>query len=253
MISIQWEDNPPPPPLGRIKIGIALDFSVVSDNSSDQGLAGEVSVEIPYSDEVLADAGISDASTLALFRYNPVLGVWEEVPGATVDAERRLVIFRTTHFSLYALMAASPASEGTSSSTQEPLPGGETQPPITQQPSTSEGSSQGSGSGGGGCFIATAAYGSYLDPHVVVLRDLRDRYLLTNPLGSTFVNFYYWVSPPLAHLIHNHQGLRVATRIVLTPVVFGVRYPYEAMGLILFLLLGGIIIIRRSVRKSPVS
>ena len=38
------------------------------------------------------------------------------------------------------------------------------------------------GGGGGieGCFLATAAYGSYLDPHVEALRYFRDHYLVTN-------------------------------------------------------------------------
>ncbi len=81
------------------------------------------------------------------------------------------------------------------------------------------------------CFIATAAYGSSLDPHVAVLRDFRDTCLLTNRAGRSFVHFYYQYSPPLAHLIARHPGLRTIARWALTPVVYGVMHPFAA-GLI---------------------
>ncbi len=81
------------------------------------------------------------------------------------------------------------------------------------------------------CFIATAAYGSSLDPHVAVLRAFRDTYLLTNRAGRSFVDFYYRYSPPLAHLIARHPGLRTMTRWALTPLVYGVMHPF-AFGLI---------------------
>lgn len=87
-----------------------------------------------------------------------------------------------------------------------------------------------------GCFIATAAYGSYLDPHVQVLRDFRDHVLLKNPVGRMLVDLYYEYSPPLAAIISRHQGLRAAVRIILTPLVFSVAYPSASVAAILILL-----------------
>jgi hypothetical protein len=81
------------------------------------------------------------------------------------------------------------------------------------------------GGGGGGCFIATAAFGSYLDPHVKVLRDFRDRYLLTNSPGQVFVSYYYRYSPPIGDVIRKHETLKSAARWVLVPVVYSIEYP----------------------------
>jgi hypothetical protein len=87
--------------------------------------------------------------------------------------------------------------------------------------------------GGGGCFIATAAYGSYLDPHVASLRRFRDEHLLTNAAGKAFVAFYYRTSPPIAATIAKHEPLRLATRLLLTPVIYGIRYPLPAFILVI--------------------
>ncbi|MBI2353473.1 MAG: choice-of-anchor D domain-containing protein [Deltaproteobacteria bacterium] len=84
------------------------------------------------------------------------------------------------------------------------------------------------GGGGGGCFIATAAYGSYLDPHVMVLRHFRDDVLLKSGPGTAFVRFYYHYSPPVADFIAQHDTLRMLMRFALTPLIFAVKYPLLA-------------------------
>jgi hypothetical protein len=73
--------------------------------------------------------------------------------------------------------------------------------------------------GGGMCFIATAAYGTELDPRLDILRSFRDQVLLPNSLGKRFVDFYYRYSPPIADLIRPHKSLRVIIRIVLKPII----------------------------------
>ncbi|MDR2904577.1 MAG: choice-of-anchor D domain-containing protein [Helicobacteraceae bacterium] len=77
----------------------------------------------------------------------------------------------------------------------------------------------------GYCFIATAAYGSYLDPEVKVLRGFRDRFLLSNRAGAKFVELYYKYSPPIAEFIAGSEILRAIVRFALTPIVLLIKYP----------------------------
>ena len=71
----------------------------------------------------------------------------------------------------------------------------------------------------GGCFIATAAYGSYAESHVKILREFRDVYLLRSNAGRWFVNTYYQHSPRIANFIAGHPALRAVVRIALLPAV----------------------------------
>jgi len=85
------------------------------------------------------------------------------------------------------------------------------------------------GGGGGGCFIATATYGSNLHPHVQILREFRDNVLLNTQWSRKVVEFYYRHSPELACYIAERNSLRMLTRGLLLPVVFTVAYPWQAL------------------------
>lgn len=90
------------------------------------------------------------------------------------------------------------------------------------------------------CFIATAAFGSKFEPAVVLLREFRDQYLLTNALGKKFVQFYYRTSPPIAHYIADNMILKYLVRALLIPVVglvYLLFHPIYGSLLIAFLIL----------------
>lgn len=92
------------------------------------------------------------------------------------------------------------------------------------------------GSSNAPCFIATAAYGSYLHPQVQLLRNFRDEYLLTTAPGRAFVAFYYRTSPPLADFIARHPFWRSVTRLFLAPLVAAIAHPLiVAASLLLFI------------------
>ncbi len=70
-----------------------------------------------------------------------------------------------------------------------------------------------------GCFLATAAYGSALEPEVETLRRFRDRVLLPTVTGRVLTTFYYQVSPALAHQLRGAEWARGMVRLALGPAV----------------------------------
>jgi hypothetical protein len=75
-----------------------------------------------------------------------------------------------------------------------------------------------------GCFIATAAFGSPFERHVMTLRRFRDEYLLKSGPGRVFVRLYYRHSPHLASVIADRPVLQAGVRACLVPLVCVSRF-----------------------------
>jgi hypothetical protein len=97
--------------------------------------------------------------------------------------------------------------------------------------------------GGGGCFIATAAYGWYSAPQVQLLRDFRDRVLLTNGPGRAFVAWYYRYGPYGAAFINDHPWSKPFVRLLLLPLLGGALFILHGSLAVKCFVLGGLLLL----------
>ena len=76
---------------------------------------------------------------------------------------------------------------------------------------------------GGGCLIATAAYGSEMAPQVQFLREIRDNTVLQTQSGTSFMtafnSFYYTFSPTIADYERENPVFKEVVKISLTPLL----------------------------------
>jgi len=91
---------------------------------------------------------------------------------------------------------------------------------VVEEPVTAP---QESSEEGGGCLIATAAYGSELAPQVQMLREIRDNQLMNTESGSafmtTFNEAYYSFSPYIADMERESPVFKEIVKAGLTPML----------------------------------
>jgi len=113
------------------------------------------------------------------------------------------------------------------------------EPMIDEEPSMSDASSQpacGQGTvlkngvcvveekkSGGGCLIATAAFGSEMAPQVQFLREVRDNTVLQTESGVSFMTgfnqFYYSFSPVIADYERENPVFKELVKLTITPLL----------------------------------
>jgi len=76
---------------------------------------------------------------------------------------------------------------------------------------------------GGGCLIATAAYGSEMAPQVQFLREIRDNKVMSTESGVSFMQgfneFYYTFSPYVADYERENPVFKEMVKIGITPML----------------------------------
>ena len=89
--------------------------------------------------------------------------------------------------------------------------------------STNESSENESSEEGGGCLIATAAYGSEMSPQVQMLREIRDNQLMNTEAGKSFMSgfneMYYSFSPTIADMERENPMFKEVVKVGLTPML----------------------------------
>jgi hypothetical protein len=157
----------------------------------------DITISIPYPDadnDGIVDGTDIDENTLVIKWFNTNTGIWEPLYDSVVYPNEHFVSAKVNHLSMFGVFFGSLAG-------------------------IAGGSSASSSSMGSYCFIATAAYGTPMAGDVMILREFRDKYLLSNNIGRGFVSNYYKHSPPIADFISTRPALRGITRFLLRPLV----------------------------------
>ena len=85
-----------------------------------------------------------------------------------------------------------------------------------------------------GCFIATAAMGSELHPHVQFLRDYRDSVILKSSYRGQFLkilDFYYTFSPPIALKMEKNKLTKFVIKYTTVyPIIAGLKILTKIVG-----------------------
>ena len=75
----------------------------------------------------------------------------------------------------------------------------------------------------GGCYVATAVYGSYDCPEVWTLRRFRDQHLAKTVPGRLFIRMYYATSPTIVRLFGETEGFTAFWRNRLDKIVIRLK------------------------------
>jgi len=96
-VTISQVNNPPELSSGLNFIGAPINLG------PDILFNSPLTIEIPYHDEHLSDAGVSDDVALELYYYDESTGEWEEVTIISIDTANNKITAQITHFSYYAI------------------------------------------------------------------------------------------------------------------------------------------------------
>ena len=210
--------------------GIVKDY----DSSSDT-LSADVTVRITDSKNNIAGVAQIQPKTSGDYSHTFVAGGQMSKSGEyTVTAfwnnNVATVTFELTGISGSNVSAPAPAPVQ-SSMDDEPM--------MDEEPSMSDASSQpacGQGTvlkngvcvveekkSGGGCLIATAAFGSEMAPQVQFLREIRDNTVLQTESGVSFMTgfnqFYYSFSPVIADYERENPVFKELVKLTITPLL----------------------------------
>jgi hypothetical protein len=191
-ITAEFEEIPPPPEEPTVTTQDATDISTSSATLNMNYTLGDFSqVEVRFAYKKSADS---------VWSYTD----WVSKTTAGTHAESLSELDSDTTYEFTAQLKYNDTMEGTSLQ-------------FTTDKSSSPPPS-------GGCFIATAAYGTPTAEQIDMLREFRDIVLLESTIGSQFVALYYQLSPPVADFISGSSLLRTLVReFLVDPIVWVVE------------------------------